>query len=280
MIWFLAMLACSADLSAGHRVALLDPVVSESSGLVRADDVSLWTHGDSGNAPVLFRVGLDGRVVQTVEVTGATSVDWEDLAADGAGNLWLGDIGNNSSTRTDLAVHRVPVPAATASTVAVTASVSFTYPDQVVGSGEQAFDAEALFFDRGRLYLLSKRRSDQSTRLYRFPRVQGTVVLEELGTRALGGDPDRYGGLATAADLSADGRRLALLTYHAIFVFDRPAEGAGWLAGEPVVISLDQDVAGQCEGLAWLGGDLLFTNEGRALFRLGADHLKTSGSWP
>ncbi len=53
-----------------------------------------WVHNDSGNPAALFAVRADGRVLRRYQVA-APNLDWEDLAADDAGHLVVGDIGNN-----------------------------------------------------------------------------------------------------------------------------------------------------------------------------------------
>jgi hypothetical protein len=239
-----------------------------------------WTHGDSGTEPLLFAIDREGRLRATVRVTGATNLDWEDLMSDGAGHLWIGDIGNNANNRRDLAVHRVPEPSLEATEVAVDRTVRFRYPDQLRYPDQENrnFDAEALFWDRGALFLLTKHRSDRKTKLYRFPALEGRVDLEQLGTFDVGGDPERFGGKVTAADLSEDGSQLAVLTYHAVLVFPRPAEGHDWLSSKPHVVRLDQSASLQCEGLAWDGDALRFTHEQGAMLTVTAPTERSS--WP
>ena len=51
-----------------------------------------------------------GRLIAEFPVEGATNEDWEDITIDDAGNLYIGDIGNNKNERDDLRVYRVPEP--------------------------------------------------------------------------------------------------------------------------------------------------------------------------
>lgn len=280
MLWLvLTLLACNTRTAPRSEVVL--PVeVTESSALVRSrarPDV-FWTLNDSGNAAMIFGVDRSGALVQSVRIKGVRNVDWEDLAIDGE-HLWIADSGNNLNNREDLAIHRIAEPKAGQSEATVERTVRFTYPEQKrrPDPGEMNFDAEALFVDGGTVFLLTKHRSDQRTVLYRFPALEGEVKLDKLGSFDLGGDPDRYGGQATAADLSPDGT-LAVLSYHGIFLFPRPTEGHNWLGSTPKVIGLDQDIAAQCEGIAWVGDTLMFTNEDRAIFTV--DKLDTRERWP
>src|SRR5712671_690000 len=76
-----------------------DPRIKESSGVVasrRYADV-FWTHNDGGGPKkqVLYAIDRKGGTRAAFPITGPTFQDWEDIAIDGAGHLYLGDIGNN-----------------------------------------------------------------------------------------------------------------------------------------------------------------------------------------
>lgn len=242
----------------------------ESSGLVRSRRFEgvYWTHNDGEDTGRVFAVDERGRLIAEVAVEGATQIDWEDIAVDDDGFLYVADIGNNENARRDLSVYRLREPdpgRAPKQRIQVERRIRFRYPDQRAfpEPGRMNFDAEALFAAGRRLYILSKHRSDTRTTLYRFPAMSPGVehVLERVGEFDVGGADKKYGGMVTAADLSADGRHLAVLTYHAIFVFARPEGSDDFLSKMVKKIDLDQDVAAQCEALAWRGTSLLFTNE-------------------
>ncbi|MEZ4472906.1 MAG: hypothetical protein R3F60_19390 [bacterium] len=262
------LVACSSP--AGPH--LQRPIV-ESSGLIASarHPGIFWTHNDSGDSPRLFAVRADGQLVAEVQITGATHVDWEDIARDDQGHLYIGDFGNNRSVRADLCVYRLPEPSPIPGRAAVDRRLRFHYPDQVRWPDpEERFDAEALFWARGQLYLLTKRRQDARTVLYRFADL-GSVddqALVRVGEAALGGDPKW--SRVTAADVTADGQRLAVLTYGALLLFERPAVGDDYLSGTPDRIELDPRRLEQCEAVAWEGDDLLITNEQGAIFRITA----------
>src|SRR3712207_6165966 len=81
--------------------------VKESSGLELApDETAFWTHADSGNPPKIYRVNTAGKLLQTYDIPNTTNLDWEDLAKDNQGYLYIGDFGNNSNTRKDLRIYR------------------------------------------------------------------------------------------------------------------------------------------------------------------------------
>src|SRR6266498_3879798 len=91
-----------------------DPRIKESSGVVasrRYTDV-FWTHNDGGGAKkqVLYAIDREGNTRASFPVIGVTLHDWEDLAIDSTGHLYIGDIGNNDSKRDALAVYEIKEP--------------------------------------------------------------------------------------------------------------------------------------------------------------------------
>ena len=141
---------------------------------------------------------------------------------------------------------------------------------QVIGTSAQNFDAEALIWHGGALYVFTKRRTDTQSEVYRLEdrAVGEPQVLQSLGTIELGVDSMSPGlARATAADVSADGRCVALLTYGAIHLFE--SAGAALLPLTPIRrITLDPPETQQAESLAWDGASLWFGNEQQQLFRV------------
>src|SRR5262245_26763522 len=89
---------------------IANPRITESSGLMPcAGDTNLfWTHND-GRFGMLFAITRDGKSVAEYPV-GIALYDWEDLAHDSQGHLYIGDIGNNDSKRTQIAVYEIDEP--------------------------------------------------------------------------------------------------------------------------------------------------------------------------
>lgn len=280
-ILLVATAACSS-----RAVPRLPGVVSEASGMVasRRHAGVFWTHNDSGDEGRFFAVRADGTLLATIAVKGARNVDWEDIAIDDEGHLFLGDHGNNESSRQDLAVYRVPEPDPTKPPASVEPDrvIRFHYPEQTHWPDpDKGFDAEALFWAQGKLYLLTKTRKSPLTTLYRFDDLSGTrdLPLTRVGTYDTVGNGKKKGGRVTAADATPDGRYLAVLTYHALHVFERPGEGDNYLARPVQRIELDPDVFEQCEAVTWDGPDLVVANEQRAIFRLPRAREWKGGRW-
>ena len=247
--------------------------IDESSGLVRSrrhPDV-YWTHNDSGDLPRIFAIDAGGETLAEFAVDGAENFDWEDLAIDDAGRLYLADTGNNMNRRENLAIYVIaePDPATGGGAVPVERRLPFRYADQVrLGDRlDMNYDCEALFWRDGILWLFTKHRSNGRTKLYRLdPALDHEQVIAPVARYELGG-PLGFLGSATAADQHPDGERLALLTYFGAFLFTWPP-GAAPPSGPSAFVPLDPDLTRQAESLAWSGDALVVGNEQRSLFRI------------
>ena len=285
-VWCLAVEALAFSLPAVAPkvlvpVGTLDaPAIVEASGLTASRRFAqiLWTHNDSGDRARIFAVTDRGRLVmpagsdaaayQGVQVPGAVNVDWEDIAADNKGRLYLGAFGNNSNARTDLGVYviREPDPFRSA-TAEVLAFWPFRFPDQRhFPDPEKNFDAEALFTAGDCVYILSKNRGDRQTRLYRLvPKNSTTAAITLIDRFAIG-------GLVTAADATADGRRIVVLTYKALWLFSALTT-EGWFQGSVAWLPLAN--AKKCEGVCFMDEAIMIANEQGDLFKVKVDELIT-----
>lgn len=224
----------------------------------------LWAHNDSGDGPRLFAMDEAGADLGTYEVvdpsgTLLTATDWEDLAvvtdpADGAGRIYIADIGDNAAARSDgVTIHRVAEPATapdgTGGALVADASLLVHYPDGPT-------DAESLLVDPvdGTVVIVTKdvfgsslvltvpagawvagaTTSVDATRA-------GTVSIGVAELAAVGALGDAIPGtLVTAGDVAPDGSWAVLRTYQAIVAVDRAAGTtlADALLGEHCVVAL------------------------------------------
>lgn len=262
--------------------------LDEVSGIVKGayPDV-YWVENDSGDEARLFAVSSTGEVIMPgylarhyedtpwpgLKVLNAWNVDWEDLARDPEGTLYIPDLGNNGNARRDLGVYVLPEP--NPRSVAQSRALTFLpvrYPDQQNFPAEQwHFDCEAVFYADGTLYFLTKHRRpgeitgwQTGTRLYRLDSrfTDSENVLTLVGAR-----DDVL--LATGADLSPDGKHLAVLTYLGVWLFARPNDGDNWLEGASRFVALSHDRLKTAEAVTWMKPDiLLIANEERDLLTL------------
>src|SRR5262249_42084786 len=130
------------------------PAIREASGIVksRRHPGIFWVHNDSGNPPLLFAVHADGKIVREFRLE-IPNLDWEDIAIDDAGHLYIGDIGNNLGALPFRAIYRIdePDPAAPAAQpLKANAVARYAMPR------ENRFDAESLEFDDGNAVVITK----------------------------------------------------------------------------------------------------------------------------
>lgn len=259
--------------------------LNELSGLARSSTYPgvFWGHNDSGSGPALFALKADGSVhVPAFHqasagawpgtlVLDADNVDWEDIAiADGV--LYIAEMGNNYNARRDLGVYVVNEPNPDTSSIRALRFYPVVYPEQKTFPADRwEYDCEALFVDASTLYFLTKhRRAGEpegwlpGSHLYRLraPAVDRENALERLSTH-----PGIR--LATAADLSPDGSKLAVLTYEHVWVFDRPADGSDdWFKGSAVRLAMPIPASLPAEAIAWIDDQsLLIGSENRNLYR-------------
>lgn len=264
----IALLAgCGEDPEPFARMSglMVDGALGEVSGMAasRLHQDVLWVENDGGNTPELYAVSTRGSLLARDRVEGVANTDWEDLAAfelDGRHYLLVADTGDNGGLRRTLQLHVVEEPASLRDTVLRPAwSVSFRWPD-----GPR--DCEAAFVDAaaGKVLLVSKKRHPPE--LFEVPlrpAAGTTVVARRIGS--LAGVPQadaqslrdrpktaRLVGQVTSADLSPDGRSLAVLTYQDVLFYPRkPDETWAQTVSRPPQVRALPTLLPQAEALAW-----------------------------
>jgi len=198
----------------------ISSVLLESSG-VQIINGDLWSFNDRNAEAVIYKIdSLSNKILQTVYLTGATNVDWEDIAFDGT-YIYIGDFGNNfNGARVDLKIYKFPVasvpPHINNPVVNIPAEVieviNFTYADQpqppaIETLNHSRYDCEAMLIDSGKIHLFTKNWIDNNTTHYIINSVNGGNYLlnavETLTTNYL----------VTAADKAAAQNIIALLGY-------------------------------------------------------------------
>ncbi len=251
----LARAVCAAGaVSRPARVA--DPALTELSGLVSLDS-GLWAHNDSGDEARVFRLDAAGRTQAVVHLEGVTATDWEDMTGAGptAAELFVGDIGDNAGDRPVVTVLRFPVPEPPpVGEVTVPATeiqtITLHYPDG-------ARDAETLLIDPStRDLVIVHKRFGGAAEVYQATEEDwsdGDATLERVGIVEIGDSPL---DAATAGDVGADGRVVALRTYAGILVFPRDDDQS---VAEAIVDGRPCEAPSRLEGQ---GETIAFTAEG------------------
>lgn len=193
------------------RIALLEHyALTESSGLAASPKYRnvFWSHNDSESPTFLFALDVQGKHIGGYEVQDANLIDWEAIAFDESGRLYLADTGSDGMVRSHSAVHRVAEP--DISKGWGPARVERTWYIRFPGPRE---DCEAMFIHQGFAYLISKLATtnivaaNRFVNYYRFNLAGDDefVLAEHLGTLQVSDN-------VSDASLSSDKQRLALLT--------------------------------------------------------------------
>lgn len=208
VLFFIAVFVGEAQTIEASEKFNLPTTIEETSGLTYFNN-KLITHNDSGNTPQLFELDtISGIINRTVTISNATNVDWEDIAQD-TNYLYIGDIGNNSGSRTDLKVYRILKSEFLANTSVTADVINYAYADQVdftPNLNNTNWDAEGLIVWGDYLFIFSKNWINNEVDLYVIPKVPGTYTATKE-------DSFNAQGLVTAVERSPNSDTVYLLGY-------------------------------------------------------------------
>jgi hypothetical protein len=229
------------------KLGKLPSAISESSGLARSLNSNIfWSHNDSGGKPELYGFDLRGKLIEIKPIPQAKNVDWEDLAEDKTGNIYIGDFGNNAPARPALEIYKYNTIDST------TQLIKFRY-------GKGAYDCEAFFHHQNSLFLFSKNwEKDGIVKMFQLSDKAGDYVINAI-------DSIPVTSPVTSADISPDGKRFALLTYGKMLLFE--------VSGNKIDFSKPLGcfrlVKKQNEAVLFLNNtDMLVTNEQGDIYRI------------
>ncbi len=237
--------------------------IPEASGVVKSrrhPDV-FWVVNDSGNAPMLFAVTREGRILKSFPVA-AANLDWEDLAIDDQGRLYIGDIGSNKGLLGLRGVYRIDEPDPN---LPVGGPLKPTTSSWYAMPYDDRFDAESLVYDGDRAVVVTKRFDGREAELREVPFNPPAPLLKPISPRRIGVLPG-FVEPATGADLSPDGRLLVVCGNRVARVYERP-DGPDWDALKLIAVVEIREKQ-QIEGVAWDGMDLIFASEGHGVDRI------------
>jgi hypothetical protein len=239
--------------------------VTESSGLAasRKHPGVYWTHNDSGNGAFVFAITREGSFLAEYPVATVRNNDWEAVATDDQGHLYIADIGNNDLKRDRAIVYRLdePDPAAAGAKgkgppLRVNQVWRLKYPDK-------PFDAESLFIHRGKGYVVSKLLNGRNAGLYRFDLASAgadAATLEHVCDLPIRSP-------VTDASVSPDGKRLAVLSVTGPNVFQIDGDVANAAKVQPAHVTYFDPGDMNMEGVCFTDGGLLAsTEQGQMLF--------------
>lgn len=252
--------------------------IDEASGLEvsRAYPSRLYHHNDSGDDLRFFVTDMAGGGLRMVKLKGPKPVDIEEMSLGPCGDrtcLYLGDIGDNPASRSEVSFTILPEKRRFAETETPLRVVRARYPD-----GPHNAEAFALH-PNGDLFLVTKPADARVTTpgpalVYRLSanqlrRSHGVQVFTKVGALDLPRlliDLPFYGWIATGLDISRDGKRAVLLTYMAVVEL-----GFDLASGVPAKLTVGDNVSiaraaplAQQEAIALLPDDQGFLYDSEA----------------
>jgi hypothetical protein len=236
-------------------------LIPEASGIAKSrhyPDI-YWVHNDSGNPPVIFAIRGDGRIVGQFRLT-VPNVDWEDIAADDKGHLYVGDIGNNGGLLPVRSIYRIdePDPLSPPGEPLKASAVSFYFMPR-----SSRFDAEGMVVEDRSATLVAKYLDGREAELFSVP-LEPPAPLARPATPRLTGRLPGFSEPATGAALNKDRTLLAVCSATITRVYRREeSQSPAWqLSGEVRYESLP------IEGITWDGRDLVLVAEGGGFYRV------------
>lgn len=205
-------------------VCELPESLKEISGLAYdQNEQLLWAINDSGNDAVVFGIDpLTCQVVTKTYTTGAFNQDWEAIALNRKGQLFVADTGNNNYRRKSLKVYWLHADATAEATNAKVLITKIKFPDAVSKKGRIVYDFEAMVFIDGYFYFFSKTNKSEGfgakTEIFKAAAVPGTVHAYNIGNIALCENANHC-KITDAAFDQVTGT-LALLSHKNIWVID------------------------------------------------------------
>jgi hypothetical protein len=199
----------------------LPRTLSEASGIEKVNNSAfIWMINDSGNKSILYGLDSLGVIKKQVNIK-AKNHDWEDLASDKSGNLYIGDFGNNENKRKNLVILKVMNDSLKSLGGIDVEEISFFYPEQKQFppvKNKMHFDCEAFFHYNDSLFLFTKSRTKNElgkTNLYKIPAIKGHHKAEFISSFTT---CDDYGCWITSADINEEENKIAILTEHTVWI--------------------------------------------------------------
>lgn len=196
--------------------------LKEVSGIALSQDQkTIWAIEDAGNKNVVYGLNRQGELVNDVLVENSENNDWEDITKDTAGNIYIGDFGNNENDRQNLSILKLDLKSDSQRSTKVIQTTKFHYEGQTEFPPKKSnllYDCEAFVEKDGSFYLFTKNRSkgfDGTFLVFQIPNKEGDFEAKLIGKLKL------EGGYSDAAITSAainSKNEIVLLTHKNIHV--------------------------------------------------------------
>ena len=234
---------------------MTDLRLDETSGIAASikNPGYLWAHNDSGNAPEVYLVNKNLKIVFTCKLKGVFNRDWEDMAVGpgpdpGKTYLYIADIGDNLGIFPTKVIYRFEEPKMDT----VQKSIDIKDLKRIIFRlpNNQTKDSESMLLDPNtkNLYILSK---EDSAKMYeiKYPYnietdpQRDTVTAENVGAFNL--------PKVTSGAIATSGEEILVRNYRRIWYWKNPQKQPlrEVLKVKPIMIPYDMEPLG--EAIAW-----------------------------
>lgn len=196
--------------------------LKEVSGIALSQDQkTIWAIEDAGNKNVVYGLNRQGELTTDVLVENAENNDWEDITKDVAGNVYIGDFGNNENDRQNLSILKLDLKTDSQKSTKVIQTTKFHYEGQTKFPPKKSnllYDCEAFVEKDGNFYLFTKNRSkgfDGTFLVFQIPNKEGDFEAKLVGKLKLEGSYDD--AAITSASINSK-NQIVLLTHKNVFL--------------------------------------------------------------
>jgi len=226
----------------------------------------IWMINDSGNSNILYGFDLDSNsIVRTIRISNSVNKDWEDLATDTKGNLYIGDFGNNKNKRKNLTIYGLTDLLSNTNNEIEASVTTFKFEDQKKfppKSKNLNFDVEAFIYLNDHFYLFTKNRSikfDGVFKVYRIPAKEGQYTAELIDQYAF--CEENKGCKITASSIHHESGTIALLSSNKVWLLKNYQQDQ-FFSGD--ILTIDLEHYSQKESIAFKNYNSLFIADERS----------------
>lgn len=200
--------------------AKLPEDLEEVSGIqYDANEKAFWMINDSGNSSSVYLVNEKGEMLRKLKID-AKNRDWEDIAQDSVGNLYIGDFGNNRNNRKNLQIYKINKIDLICEEKIDVQKIKFSFPEQKEFPPKRKYyDVESFFEWKGNFYIFTKSHVKNQigrTFLYRVPNKKGKHEAELISDFMACLEDFCW---ITAADISKDGKKVVIINNKSAWTF-------------------------------------------------------------